>query len=452
MSSYKKSLILFFLLLFFTACSDKVVEIEKKEEIKVEKKLTEVSIKKFELENEYIILALETENLGYYYDAKEFYLELFKKTNNYEYLEKFLAISTQLKDYEIVKTTASKYYLSGIKQEEIILRLYTFSLFKLENQEEALLNGEKLISLFPRDVNYELLATIYVQQKNYQKAYELFYKAFELNKAVSTFTNLTNIQYFNLSQKNEAIKSIEDFIKLNGYDFNLSMQLLSFYDKEQKDENIVPVLKEMYFEYKKNKDNSENIENTENNELEIFDRTKLLLTKYIAKDNVGNAIEFLEQNQDEDEILLNLYKITNQPEKAYDLLGRLYASSYNFDYLAQQAIIEFEMAENKKNIINSVITKLEKVTQNMDNHIYENYLAYILIDFDVNVSKGVFLVKKALQEEPNNIAYLDTLAWGEYKLKNCKEANNQMKKVVDEVGLDDAEIKMHWQKIKECKK
>ena len=64
---------------------------------------------------------------------------------------------------------------------------------------------------------------------------------------------------------------------------------------------MVPLLKEMYFEYKKNKDNSENIENTENNELEIFDRTKLLLTKYIAKDNVGKAIEFLEENEPEED-------------------------------------------------------------------------------------------------------------------------------------------------------
>ena len=110
------------------------------------------------------------------------------------------------------------------------------------------------------------------------------------------------------------------------------------------------------------------------------------------------------------------------------------------------------MAEDKKLVLNDVIFKFEKVLQTTSNHIYENYLAYILIDFDVDVKKGLILVKKALVQEPNNIAYLDTLAWGEYKQKNCKEAFKQMKKVVDEVGLDDAEIKMHWHKIKECKK
>lgn len=440
MPSYTKSLVLCLLLLlfFFNGCSNKTLDLENKEPIKI--KFVEVKTKSFELENQYIILALESENQRLYYDARELYIRLFEQTNNYEYLLKHLAISTQIKDYKIVKEYASKYYINNIKQEEIILRLYTFALFKLGDQKEALLNAQKLTNLFQNDVNYELLGTIYLQQKDYLKAYELFEKAFTLNKSANTFLNLTNIQYFNLSQKEEAISKIEQYIKENGHDFNLSMQLLAFYEKEQKTEKIIPLLKEMYSEYKKN------------NELLMFNKTKILLIKYIAKDNVGMAINFLEENKEEDEILLNLYKITNQPLKAYNLLGSLYANSDNLEYLGQQAIIEFEMAEDKRKVLNSVIAKFEKVIEHIDNHIYENYLAYILIDFNINVSKGVTLVKKALKEEPNNLAYIDTLAWGQYKLKNCQEANKQMKRVVDEVGLNDEEIKLHWEKIKECKK
>ena len=111
-----------------------------------------------------------------------------------------------------------------------------------------------------------------------------------------------------------------------------------------------------------------------------------------------------------------------------------------------------EMAKDKKLILSSVINKFEKVLETLDNPIYQNYLAYILIDYDLNINRGIYLVKKALEKDPSNVAFLDTLAWGEYKLKNCKEAFNQMKKVIDEVGLDDEEIRTHWQKIKECKK
>ena len=65
-------------------------------------------------------------------------------------------------------------------------------------QKESLINGEKLIKLFPNDVNYELLGSIYLEQKNSLKAYELFEKAFEMNKSANTFFNLTNILYYNL--------------------------------------------------------------------------------------------------------------------------------------------------------------------------------------------------------------------------------------------------------------
>ena len=196
----------------------------------------------------------------------------------------------------------------------------------------------------------------------------------------------------------------------------------------------------MYNEYKSN------------NEIMSLNKTKILLVKYLAKDSVSTAIDFLEQNKEEDEVLLSLYKITNQPQKIYDLLEVLYLKSNNIDYLAQQAIIQFEMSEDKKKVLNEVVMKFDRVLYNSDNHIYQNYLAYILIDYDLNVRRGVSLVKKALEKDPKNIAFLDTLAWGEYKLKNCKEAFNQMKKVIDEVGLDDEEIRTHWQKIKECKK
>lgn len=441
MSSYKKSLVFCFLLPFFIGCSNKTVEIENNNIKETEKiGFVEVKTKSFELENQYIILALETENQKLYYDARDFYFLLFERTNNYEYFTKYLTMLTQIKDYELVRTQVLKYYLNNIKQEELILRLYTFALFKLDIQKEAVDNGEKLIKLFPNDINYELLGSIYLDQKNSLKAYEFFEKAFEMNKSVNTFFNLTNILYYNLAKKEEAVNKIEQYILLNGHDFNLSIQLLTFYEKEQKIDKIVPFLKEMYNEYKSN------------NEIMSLNKTKILLVKYLAKDSVSTAIDFLEQNKEEDEVLLSLYKITNQPQKIYDLLEVLYLKSNNIDYLAQQAIIQFEMSEDKKKVLNEVVMKFDRVLYNSDNHIYQNYLAYILIDYDLNVRRGVSLVKKALEKDPKNIAFLDTLAWGEYKLKNCKEAFNQMKKVIDEVGLDDEEIRTHWQKIKECKK
>lgn len=437
MSSYKRSLILCFVLLVLNGCSTKTLNGKNEDVSKTT--FTEVKIKPYTLENQYIVLALESENQKLYNDATSLYFKLFENTNNYEYLVKYLSIATVGKDFESVKKYSKKYMIDNIKEEEVILRLYIYALFKLNEKDEALKNGEKLILKYRNDINYQLLGSIYLEDKQYQKAYSLFDMAYQMTNNSDTLLTLTSIQYNNLLDKENAIKRLENHIQMSGYDFNLSIQLLSFYEKLNQKEKLIGLLKNMFFYYK----NSEN--------QFLLNKTKILFIKYVARDDINLAINFLEENNEEDENLLNLYKISNQPEKAYELLNRLYVKTDNLDYLAQQAIFEFEMTNDKESVLTDVISKFEKVLETTSNHIYENYLAYILIDFDIDVKKGLILVKKALEVEPNNIAYLDTLAWGEYKMKNCKEAYIQMKRVVDEIGTDDYDIKLHWDQIKECK-
>jgi tetratricopeptide (TPR) repeat protein len=436
-SSYKKSLILCFVLLVLNGCSTKTLNDKNDDVSKIT--FTEVKTKPYNLENQYIILALESENQKLYNDATSLYFKLFENTNNYEYLVKYLSIATVVKDFESVKKYSKKYMIENIKEEEVILRLYIYALFKLNEKEEALKIGENLIFKYKNDTNYQLLGSIYLEDKQYQKAYNLFDLAYQLTNNSNTLLTLTNIQFNSLLEKEQAIKKLENHIQMSGYDFNLSIQLLSFYEKLNQKEKLITFLKNMFFYYK----NSEN--------QFLLNKTKILFIKYVARDDINSAIDFLEENHEEDENLLNLYKISNQPEKAYELLNRLYVNTNNLDYLAQQAIFEFEMTNDKESVLTDVIAKFEKVLETTSNHIYENYLAYILIDFNIDVKKGLILVKKALEVEPNNIAYIDTLAWGEYKMKNCKEAYIQMKRVVDEIGTDDYDIKLHWEQIKECK-
>ena len=78
MSSYKKSLIFCTLLFIFSGCSTKDINLEEKELKKSNFK--KIETKYFDLENQYIIFALEAENQRLFYDAKEAYLKLFEKT------------------------------------------------------------------------------------------------------------------------------------------------------------------------------------------------------------------------------------------------------------------------------------------------------------------------------------------------------------------------------------
>lgn len=435
MSSYKKSIICCSLLLILSGCSSKTFALKNNE---VRKDFITVPSKPFEYEDQYIIYALEYENQKYYENAKEAYLKLFEKTNKYEYFIKYLTLSFHLKYYKIVNEKISKYMIEDIKEEEMMLRLNCFSLMKLEEKDKALQVAKKLLSKFESDINHELLGSIYLDLKDYTNSVKHFKNSFDINNSSTTLLTLTNIQYYYLNEKDEAKNSLQKYIDENGYIYNLSIQLLSFYEKDKEDKKLTKLLKSMYLSYKDN-----------DNEV-FFSKTRNLLISYLAKKNVFDAIDFLEKNDEESKILLSLYRSINDSKKAYDLLTKLYNQTNDLNYLAQQAIIEFEMSENKIDILDNVISKFNKVVENSDSSVYQNYLAYILIDYEKDIKRGISLVKKALEKEPKNLAYLDTLAWGQYKLNNCAEAYINMKKVVDGAGLKDSEIKFHWEKIKEC--
>lgn len=435
MPSYKKIIIFcLFLTTIFIGCSIKDSNLEKKEE--ENRNFTKIEIKNFDLENYYIMYALEMEEQKLYVNARDMYLKLFENTNNYEYFVKYLAITTQLNEYDVVKEKVSKYMIDNIKEEEVILRLYSYSLFKLNEIDKAILNARKLANKYQNTMNYELLATIYLANKDFQNAHDNFENALKFEESSGVILTLTNLEFFHLNQKEEAINKLKNHLPKSEYDFNLSLQLLAFYENLNQKDKIVDFLKQMFIYYKKN-----------DNEL-LLNKTKALFWKYIDK-NV--AIAFWEEQNEVDDFLLNFYRTTNQIQKAYNLLTKLYQNTNNVDFLAQQAIIEFELATDKKSVLKDVISKFDIVMKASSYHIYQNYFAYILIDYEINIQKGLDLVKEALEQEPTNIAYIDTLAWGEYKARNCKEAYYWMKKIVDEIGLDDTEIKYHWERIKECK-
>jgi hypothetical protein len=77
---------------------------------------------------------------------------------------------------------------------------------------------------------------------------------------------------------------------------------------------------------------------------------------------------------------------------------------------------------------------------------YLNYLGYILIDYDINPKNGLVLVKEAVKKEPNDMAFLDSLAWGYYKLHNCKKAYD----IIKNIKSNDTEILKHKNLIRRC--
>ena len=95
------------------------------------------------------------------------------------------------------------------------------------------------------------------------------------------------------------------------------------------------------------------------------------------------------------------------------------------------------------NTCGCMVEKFENIAPQLKNPVHLNYYGYILIDHDLDINKGIKFVEKALEVEPNSAYYIDSLAWGYFKLGNCKKAKSEMDKITDREFFNSEEGKEH---------
>jgi lipopolysaccharide biosynthesis regulator YciM len=179
-----------------------------------------------------------------------------------------------------------------------------------------------------------------------------------------------------------------------------------------------------------------------------------IIKAYAFKGDIDGAIAFLEKNQVGLKTLYQLYKSRKDFDKALKLAQRLHKEENDPRWLAEIAILTYEQAKDKNDqkMIEKVVKTFDKaLAQGVDDSVYLNYYGYTLIDKDIDVKKGMQILKDALNQQPDNTYYLDSLAWGYYKEGECKRAYELMEKVVAQEGLKEPEIAEHWDAIRKCK-
>ncbi len=165
-------------------------------------------------------------------------------------------------------------------------------------------------------------------------------------------------------------------------------------------------------------------------------------------------------------LLLDLYVIQGDYQKAYIQAEQIYKESKNPKFLALQGVYEIGNNTNiTKQTAIKATKKLEQAIKERSRELisnnqnptaqdafFYNFLGYLMIDYDINITKGMEYVKKALNIEPNSIAYLDSLAWGYYKTGNCKAAITTFTRIPQSAINQDSELKAHSIQILSCDK
>ena len=379
-----------------------------------------------------IMSAIDSELTHNYQKSAMLYTKLYSMTYQEIYLKKAVAYSLKAKDYTLL-SEVSLQAIDNVKNDEQYYRYYIVSLMQQGNFTEALKVAKHLLSKYNNPKNYDLIANIYYMNKDYENAVKYFESAYASNQSVKTLLPLSDVLFVYLKQKQKAISYLETYIRLHPYNEDVYNKLLLFYKEQQNIDGMISILK-MQLKHSKNFIYSHRISEQ--------------LIPLLEKKDINQAILFLEKTHVDNTKLLILYQRVGENKKALTLVRKMYKKTKDKILLGYIAILEHELAHNKQKVMKHVIANFETALKYTNNASFKNYYGYLLIDYNINIKKGLKLVKEALDQYPTNLAYMDSVAWGYYKLHRYNTAYKYMKKVVNQIGLDNNEIKGHWTKIK----
>ena len=422
--------------LFFAACA---VKQENKVAANNSLVLTEETF------NTKLLRALAYESVRDFSSASAVFLELYKEYKEPSLLERAFVLAilnnSDKKILDSMNEMAKKYDTANIIKVRISYYV------KFADIKNALILLERLIKKDKDFRNYELAGDLYLFSKNLNKALSYYKSAnsllpdqFKPSEALSI--KISELEFL-LNNKEASKKILKDFIKANNNKCSLLVcaRLAMIYANEKNLEGFKDISLELY---------------------ELSQNPEFLLNVISAYYNFGkkqelydNISSYLENNSLPIYFILEVMK---DSQTANNFANRLYNKTKNTTFLSISAIIEYEDMR-KTNTVNekklkSIIEKFDKsVNKNSEAHVL-NFYGYLLIDHNVNVSKGIELVNLALKAEPKNVYYLDSLAWGYYKQGKCEKALDLMQEALKYDSKNDminsSEYKEHIKAINSC--
>ena len=401
------------------------------------KELSSDSKSRLKNEDELIMKAIWYEQQGDFKRSNAYYNELYNATNKKEYLFKELttALYTGSKLKNLSKLEAySVEDPNNIKIQRLLLSSY----LNEKRYDEAKTVAKRLLSKSTEAVDFELSANPYIYTGEYLHAVKLLTEAYNKSTNEDILLKITILLANYMNDIEGAITRLEEYRVNKGCGEKVCLQLLEIYTQQRKIDKLAAVYKSLYSETKK----------------EIY--AEKLIDAYLFEKDYDKAVSFLKNEYHNNELLYALYIEKKDYQKANELSQLLLKETNDPKWYAESAMALYESSRDKKDkaMLAEVVRRFEEaLSKGVKNSVYLNYYGYTLINKDIDPSKGIRIIKKALLMEPENTYYLDSLAWGYYKTDECSRAYTTIKKVVDVEGLDESDIKEHWDAInKKCKK
>lgn len=284
---------------------------------------------------------------------------------------------------------------------------------KLGMPDKAVVSLEKCVAADPNGISARLaLADLYERQSQNRKAAEQYERSIELNpKDAAVAAHLAGL-YYKMGELDPAEKMFLRARELNPGDTSIDYWLSVVYE-DKKDTNAAIKHLEVYSKSSKN--------------AVIFTRLGYL---YSIKRDYKNSIKYLNKAAELD---------PNNPY-CHFLIGLNYMDQRKYGPAAKSLTraveLKPDMAEGHFQLgvaldlsgnFEKAVPSLEKTLElKPDFAVALNYLGYSLADRDRDLARAEALIGKALELDPQNTAYQDSLGWVSYKLGNYEKAEKYL--------------------------
>ena len=381
-------------------------------------------------EDKYILEALDAIDSKDDKKALESYKILYQNTKKIEYLkEQIFALMRLEKHDDALK--AIKQYESIIPNDVEILKAKAY--IKRGDLEAALEIWRRILQIEDSAFNNSFVAALYYGKKDFEKARAHLIRAYQLEGNEEALLVVSSLDL--------ERKKFGDSLPLIKAHFESEMSekfaflLLNIAVRINAVDEIEPLFA-YYFAKNQSKLNAKNL-------------AKL----YYEKKDYAKVVDLAKKFDFDEPFLIDMYVEQKDYKNAKIEAQKAYNRTKDSYYLGIMAIVDFEAesSEGKRKIAPQVVESLKRALKDEPNHIFYNYVGYLMIDYEINVAEGIDFVQKALKIAPENPAYLDSLAWGHFKSGKCAEAKAVMDKIPRDILLKEAEIKEHLEAINKCR-
>lgn len=380
-------------------------------------------------EDKYILEALDAIDSKDDKKALESYKILYQNTKKIEYLKEQIFALMRLENHKDALATI-KEFEAIIPNDSDILKAKAYLV--RGDLEATIAIWRRILQLEDSVFNNSFIATLYYAKKDFENARAHLIRAYQLDSNDETLLVLASLD---LERKKfgDSLPLIKAHFK-DELNERFALLLLNIASKINELDEIEPLFA-YYFAKKQSKINATNL-------------AKL----YYEKKDYGKVIDLAKKFDFDEALLIDIYLAQKDYKNAKIEAQKAYNRTKDSYYLGIMAIVDFEAqdTEGKAKIAPQVIESLKRALKDEPNHIFYNYVGYLMIDYDINVAEGVGFVEQALRAVPENPAYLDSLAWGHFKSNKCEQAKAVMEKIPRDILLKEREMVEHLEAIDKC--